>query len=105
MALKKKLEAALKHMLAPDLIDLVDDDGVTGYVVSSKFQRMNALNRQKLVQKSLCGAPRPLLPAELRRVLLIVPLTPAEARSYGLIDAGGRAANRPKAKTEDRVAT
>ena len=105
MALKKKLEAALRHSLAPELIDLVDEDGITGYVVSTKFQRMTALNRQKLIQRSLCDAPHPLLPGELRRVLLIVPLTPAEARSYGLSGAVDHSSQRPKTKTEERVTT
>lgn len=102
MALKKKLEAALKHSLAPDLIDLVDEDGITGYVVSSKFQRMTALNRQKLIQRSLCDALHPLLPAELRRVLLIVPLTPMEAKSYGLIDSVSQSSKRQQTKAADR---
>lgn len=105
MALKKKLEAALRHSLAPDLIDLVDEDGITGYVVSTKFQRMTALNRQKLIQRSLCEAPHPLLPAELRRVLLIVPLTPMEAKSYGLIGSVDHSPKRPRTKAEEKVAT
>lgn len=84
MTLKEKVEAALTASLNPEFMDLDDDDGIFGYVVAAKFQRMTALNRQKLIHQALRAAPHQLLLKELRQVVFISTLTPAEAAAKGL---------------------
>lgn len=75
---KKKVTEALRHCLAADRILLEDDDGISGYVVSARFQRMPSLERQTLIHDALRGSAVKFTKAELRRILAIAALTPAE---------------------------
>lgn len=104
MELKEKVEAALNAALSPAFMDLDNDDGIFGFVVAAKFQRMTALKRQRLIHQALRTEPHQLLPAELRQVVFISTLTPAEAASKGLtppepkkVSPKKRAASKPKA--------
>jgi acid stress-induced BolA-like protein IbaG/YrbA len=79
-----KIASILKPALALERIYLdVEDDAITGYVVSKRFQGMSSLDRQKLLVKELKSAPAPLTPEELRQILMIAALTPIEFDSVG----------------------
>jgi hypothetical protein len=86
MDLKEKVTEALRQSLHPERIQLRDDDGISGFVVSAQFQRMPALERQTLIHKALNGPSVPLTRAELRQVLAIAGLTPAEYEALGYDD-------------------
>ena len=78
MDLKEKVTEALRRSLVPDSIVLEDDDGISGFVVSAKFRRMTALDRQRLIDQILRDPESEVTKPELRRILAIAALTPAE---------------------------
>lgn len=90
MDLKEKVEAALERYFNPDQVHLESDDGISGYVVSPKFQKISSLDRQMLIDKALRGSSVPFSKAELRHVLAIAALTPAEYEAIGSSDLGSR---------------
>jgi stress-induced morphogen len=79
--LKEKVDQALRRYLRPDLVELADDDGISGFVVSPQFRGMSALDRQTLIYNALRDSSVKLSGPELRRVLAIAALTPAEYAS------------------------
>jgi acid stress-induced BolA-like protein IbaG/YrbA len=81
--LQEKVAEALRTYLKPDQILLKDEDGVYGYVVSGQFRGMDVLKRQILIHKALRESSAKLTRAELRKVLAIAALTPAE---YAAVD-------------------
>jgi stress-induced morphogen len=83
MDLKEKITVALRCSFCPDHIRLEDDGGISGFVVSSQFQRMPSLERQVLIDKALRDSSAHLTKAELRKVLVIAGLTPAEYEALG----------------------
>ena len=83
MDLRKKVEDVLRRTFDVEEIDLQDDEGVYGVVVSPQFRGMPVLERQTLVETALRKGPHKLTKAELRHVLAIAPLTPAEYHAVG----------------------
>ena len=83
MELKEKVTQALRRHLHPDHIHLEDDDGISGLVVSTQFLRMPSLERQMLIDNALRNSPVKLTKAELRHILAIAGLTPAEYEALG----------------------
>ena len=83
MDLRQKVEAVLRQYLDIEIMDLEDDDGISGVIVSSQFHDMPVLDRQLLVETALRKSPKKLTKPELRRVLAIAPLTPAEYHAAG----------------------
>ena len=83
MDLKEKVAQALDRFFEPDHIRLLNDDGVYGYVVSSRFQKMAALDRAKLIDQALRKSSPKLTKAELREVMAIAALTPVEYAALG----------------------
>jgi hypothetical protein len=84
--IKNKVSTALSQSLTPDYIQLEDDDGISGFVVSTRFKQMPALDRQMLIDNALRGSAIKFTKAELRQVLAIAGLTPAE---YEALDHKG----------------
>jgi acid stress-induced BolA-like protein IbaG/YrbA len=83
MGVQEKVERALRHSLGAEVVvDLEDDDGIIGVVVSSKFRRMEPMDRQTIIDKALRSAPEALTQEEMRRVIVIAPLTPEEHAAY-----------------------
>lgn len=78
MDLKEKVTEALRQSLSLDQVLLEDDDGISGFVVSSRFRGVSALDRQALIEEALRTSSPKFTKAELRRLLAIAPLTPAE---------------------------
>jgi acid stress-induced BolA-like protein IbaG/YrbA len=81
--LKEKVTEALRLALQPQHLRLEDDDGISGYVVSAQFRDLPALDRQMLIDNALRAAPAKLTKAELRHILAIAGLTPAEYDALG----------------------
>jgi acid stress-induced BolA-like protein IbaG/YrbA len=76
--LKEKVAAVLRKALQPQELVLDDDDGLGGYIVSEKFQGLDSLERQKLLDKLLRAPEAGLSKADLRQILVIAALTPEE---------------------------
>ena len=53
MDLKDKIVTALSQVLEIEYIRLEEDDGISGFVVSPRFEEMSALDRQKLIDEAL----------------------------------------------------
>jgi len=72
---------ALQAGLDADYVRLDDDDGISGFVVSRRFQNMSTLDRQKLIDDALQIAH--LTEEERRSILMIAGITPQEYESVG----------------------
>jgi acid stress-induced BolA-like protein IbaG/YrbA len=83
MDLKKKVTLALRRFLQPDDIQLQDDDGISGFVVSGQFRKMSSMDRQMLIHKALHDSAAKVSAEELRNVLTIACLTPEEYEALG----------------------
>jgi stress-induced morphogen len=83
MDLKEKVTEALARHLHPERIQLEDDDGISGFVVSTQFRGMSSFDRQTLIHHLLRDTAPKLSKAELRQILAIAALTPVE---FELID-------------------
>jgi stress-induced morphogen len=82
--LKEKVEIALKGAITATRIRLEEDDGISGFVVSSDFRGKSALDRQTMIDKALRKAGVKLTKPELRQILAIAALTPAEYETVDL---------------------
>lgn len=96
MELTEKIAGILQSSFNAEDVRVSDDEGITGFVISTAFQNLSSLDRQKLINGKLRAKEGGLLPRELRRVLLISPLTPLEAAALSLM--------KPKSKKR-RAAT
>jgi acid stress-induced BolA-like protein IbaG/YrbA len=83
MDLKEKVEEAFKKHIGLERIQLNDDDGVFGFVISAGFRGMSAIDRQALIYNALHDPASKLTKPELRQVLAIAALTPAEFEVRG----------------------
>ena len=81
MDLKEKIRNSLTEVLMPEYLRLENDDGISGFVVSRRFEKMSALDRQQKIEEALQKAP--LSPRERRQVLMIAGLTPEEYEAVG----------------------
>jgi stress-induced morphogen len=82
--LKEKVEIALKGAITATRIRLEEDDGISGFVVSSDFRGKSALDRQTMIDKALRNSAVKLTKPELRQILAIAALTPAEYETVDL---------------------
>lgn len=83
MGLTEKIISALQDPLGAEYIRLDDDDGISGFVVSSRFEKMSSLDRQKMIDDTLHNAADPLSEEEQRQILMVAGLTPLEYESVG----------------------
>jgi hypothetical protein len=81
--LKEKVALALRRSLRADPIRLEEDGGISGIAVSAQFERLPSLERQRLIDKALRDSSIKLTKAELRKILAIAGLTPAEYEALG----------------------
>jgi acid stress-induced BolA-like protein IbaG/YrbA len=79
MDLKEKIVTALSQVLEIDYVRLEDDDGISGFVVSPRFEGTSSLDRQLLIDQAL----QSFTPEERRQVLMIAGLTPVEYDAVG----------------------
>ena len=73
--LKKVTKILRDSFPLPAVIDLDDDDGIIGAVISKRFRGMDAVDRVKIIWDIL---DKSLTPTERRRVVTIVPVAPEE---------------------------
>ena len=83
MDIKEKIIAALSEAFSIDYVRLEDDDGISGFVVSDRFQGMPSLDRQGLIEAALRKKSGQLTPKDRRDILMIAGLTPAEYQTVG----------------------
>lgn len=76
MGTREKIATTLVNKLGAEYVRLEDGDGISGFVVSSRFRGMPALDRQELIEDSLT-------PEQRRQVLMIAAVTPEEYDSIG----------------------
>lgn len=78
MELVEKIKAALEKNMSVERVDLEDDDGVIGFVVSKDFQDVSFVDRQSMIHRVLRTSADRLTKAEVRRIGAIAALTPDE---------------------------
>ena len=83
MDVTDKIVTALSDSMDVDYIRLEEDDGITGFVVSPRFQGMSSLDRQVLIEDALKKSPNSLTSQEQRQVLMIAGMTPEEYETVG----------------------
>jgi hypothetical protein len=82
LVLLRKIKRILTEQFPPpDKVSIEDHDGVIGYILSERFQRMDMMDRQNWIGKILAAR---LEPKDLRRVQAIVGVAPEE--EIGLLD-------------------
>jgi stress-induced morphogen len=86
MALKDRVEAALRNRFQVDHIQLDDEDGIYGWVVSPVFRRLSSLDRQTLIDEALRDPSMKLTKREERQIMFIEALTPVEYREKASSD-------------------
>jgi hypothetical protein len=86
MELKEKVERALRSQFQVDYLDLVDNEGITGVMVSPDFEGVGRLDRHRRIDRGLRDRSGKLTRREQDRVVLIAPFTPTE---YGPIGPDG----------------
>jgi hypothetical protein len=86
--LKDKVEHALRSHFQVDHIQLVDEDGLYGFVVSPDFKGLSAIDRQTRIDQALRDASMSLTKREHRQILAIAPLTPVEYDVLGPVGVG-----------------
>ena len=89
MALKEKVWKTLSDYFSPEELVLDDEYGITGFIVSPRFRKMDVLDRMDLMDTALDTGK--FTPSERRKMLMIAPLTPAE---YSVVGP-----EKPKRKT------
>jgi hypothetical protein len=82
MGLEEKVERALRNHFQVEHLDLVDDEGITGVMVSPDFEGVGVLDRHRRIDRALRDRSGKLTRREQNRVVLIAPFTPTE---YGPI--------------------
>jgi hypothetical protein len=76
MAVVRKLKRVLEERFPPpDKVRIRDGDGIIGIVTSTRFRRMDTMQRQEFIYDLLATQ---LTGEERRQVLLIVCVTPEE---------------------------
>src|SRR4051794_30210058 len=83
MGIKDKIVIALREALRIEYIRLNEEDGISGFVVSPQFEGMTSMDRQVLLDEVLGNGSGPLTAEELRHVIMIAALTPAEYEAVG----------------------
>ncbi len=83
MGLLDKIKKALQEPLCAEYVRLDDDDGISGFVVSSRFEGISSLDRQQMIDDALQDATASLSQEERQHILMIAGLTPLEYDSVG----------------------
>jgi acid stress-induced BolA-like protein IbaG/YrbA len=79
----RKVKRALKRAFSPVIVNLEDDDGIIGVVVSDQFRRMESIDRQISIDNALRDPLVRLSEDEIRHILAITPMTPEEYAAFG----------------------
>jgi hypothetical protein len=85
MALIGKIKRILAEAFPPPAtISLRDEDGIIGVVTSRRFRNKDSMDRQDMIQETLLA--NGLTKEEMRRVLVIVAVTPEEEAAHTATD-------------------
>jgi stress-induced morphogen len=103
MDLKEKVEKALRSHFRVEHIKLVDDNGISGFVVSPDFLGVDRPERRTRVARALRDPSMKLTRREQHRVLVIAPFTPVEYDLYGL-DGEDEVDSRDDSETSEGLA-
>jgi hypothetical protein len=87
MDLREKIERALARRIQIDELYLEDEDGISGYIVSSQFRGVDFLDRQEQIDIALRDPADGLSREEYRQVLAIAALTPEEKIAHAAHDS------------------
>jgi hypothetical protein len=83
MGIREKIINLLTESLPVHYVRLEEDDGISGFVVSPKFQGVSTIDRQGMIEDVLSKGPSRLTGEENRQILMIAGLTPEEYESVG----------------------
>ncbi len=83
MDIRDKIVKSFSETLDVQYVRLEDDDGISGFVVSPRFQGVSTMDRQGMIEDALSNASVPLTTAEKRQILMIAGLTPDEYENVG----------------------
>lgn len=83
MVLEEKIVILLKNSLDAEYVHLDADDGISGFVVSRKFEKVSTIDRQLIIEEALQKTADALSEKEQRRILMIAGITPLEYESVG----------------------
>ena len=86
MDLKAKVEKALRNHFRIEHLELSDNDGIIGHVVSPDFDGVPRPDRRTRIKRALRDPSVKLTRSEQRRVLLLAPWTPDEYGTPGADD-------------------
>ena len=75
LALRKLRRILEGEFPPPDKLDLRDEDGIIGVITSTRFRRLDSMQRQDLIHDILTSN---LTASEKRHVLLLAAVTPEE---------------------------
>jgi acid stress-induced BolA-like protein IbaG/YrbA len=76
MAVIRKVNKLLRERFRPpDKVNLRDENGIIGVVTSTRFRRMDTMQRQDMIHEILENG---LTDEERRQVLIVVAVTPEE---------------------------
>jgi hypothetical protein len=85
MVLVRKVKRILAEAFPPPAkVRLKDEDGLVGVVTSPRFRNMDIMDRQELLDELL--RRHGLSDAELRRILILVAVTPEEEEAHTAVD-------------------
>ena len=90
MDLVKKVKTALNRAFKPVHLYIEDDDGIIGVVVSDRFREVESIDRQTRIHDALTKTQTPLTVEEMRRILVIAPMTPEEYVAFGPSKKAGK---------------
>ncbi len=88
MDLREKVVDVLQRELLAEQVDLRDEGGVYGVVVSTQFAGLSSLDRQRVIDKILRGPSAKLTAPQHRRILIIVGLKPVKYEHADLYVTG-----------------
>lgn len=83
MELTDRIINALHGALHVEYYRLDDEDGVSGFVVSPRFENVSSQDRQRLIDKAIQDAADPFSDEEQRQIIMIAGITPLEYDSVG----------------------
>lgn len=81
MDLEGRIEEALIAKLDCEYVQLQDEEGITGVAVSTRFEGVPAIERQRMIDEALGHGA--FSREEARRVLMIAAMTPTEYHAVG----------------------
>lgn len=103
MDVRDKIKQAISAVVPLKQVQLYDDDGITGYIVSEAFDGTTSLERQELLHKTLQARGSGLTRSEIRQIIFIATLSPIEYRALGPIRPPRKVKKSPKKRAKAKT--